>query len=71
MDLHNIQPNAVTVTAVFRALGRSGQLQKTQQLAEQMERLYNLYSWNMLRGFFVANDILLFAFFLGKSIFRG
>ena len=39
MDLHNIQPNAVTVTAVFRALGRSGQLQKTQQLAEQMERL--------------------------------
>ena len=38
MDTQSIQPNAVTLTAVFRALGRSGQATTARELAERMER---------------------------------
>ena len=36
MDTQSIQPNAVTLTAVLRTLGRSGQATTARELAERM-----------------------------------
>jgi pentatricopeptide repeat protein len=51
MDTQSIQPNAVTLTAVLRTLGRSGQATTARELAERMERYGMLPEWEIPSGY--------------------